>query len=244
MYKTLSKLVFPVQHVPNLFHDGNLFDNLSDVEVIERLTSMPNISVFMMVELLYYWVKISDYLLQNMTQIFTSKFLSRVPRRFVESFYVMEDLANLPKPFVSEDDTAVIVSEETTALQIVTTTKYYKFHFQHPATPQCENHTECGFMLKVTPCLKYKVGNYNIQLVIEESEYPADIHCHSEFISTAHMHLVMERYYELENIWRNMYISWKGRPEYIKKSSGAIWRVLCDNSRVRLVVYYDIREKK
>ena len=243
--KTLSKQV--VQDFPNLFNDGDLFDVLSDEEMIERLTSMPNISMFMMVELLGFWNEEGDYLKQNMTQLFTSKLLCRVPRIFVESFDENEDLVNLLvlQSFVSEDDTAVIVSEETTALQLVTTTNYYKFYFQHPATLQCENDTECGFTLKVTPCSKKETDTFNIQLVTEESEYPADIHCHSEVISAAHMHLVWEEYNELEKIWDNECISWFKKPEYSEERGGAVWGdALCDNSRARLVVYYDIRDKK
>ena len=130
--------------------------------------------------------------------------------------------------------------------QLVTTSDLYKLYFQHPAAPQCEKHTECGFMLKVTPSSKEEAGKFNIQLVTEESEYPADIHCHSEVISDAHMHLVMEFKY-LDNRWYTDYhfISWKGRPEY----SETIGYVICDgvaldNANVRLVVYYDIRNIK
>ena len=93
---------------------------------------MPNVSVFMIFELLTCFVVESDYLLQSMTQIFTSKLLCRVPRIFVQSFFetdCRDGLTDLPQSFVSEDDTAVIVCEETTALQLVTTTNYCKFYF-------------------------------------------------------------------------------------------------------------------
>ena len=241
--KTLSKQV--VQDFPNLFNDWDMFDVLSDEGKIERLTSMSNISMFMIVESLNFWIEESDNLKQNLTQIFTSKLLCRVPRIFVESFDENADLVNLPQSFVSEDDTAIIVSEETTALHLVTTTNYYKFYFQHPATPQCENDTECGFMCKVTPCSKKETDKFNIQLVTEESEYPADIHCHSEVISAAHMHLVLEKYFEAEKSWVNECISWFEKPEYREGRGGLVWGDwLCDNSRVKLVVYYDIRDKK
>ena len=64
-------------------------------------------------------------------------------------------LTYLPQSVISEDDTAVVVSTNTTLEQLVTTSELYKFYFQHPAAPLCEKHTECGFMLKVTPCIKY-----------------------------------------------------------------------------------------
>ena len=84
-----------------------------------------------------------------------------------------------------------------------------------------------------------------IQLVTEESEYPADIHCHSEVISAAHMHLVIEWNYG--GRWcTNLYFnSWRGRPEYNEEIGGVVWGgELYDNRAVRLVVYYDIRDSK
>ena len=184
--------------------------------------------------------------LQNITQIFASKSLCRVPSRFIKSFEKPYVLSKLPQSVISDDDTAVIVGTATTLQELVSTSDLYKLYFQHPAAPQCEKHTECGFMLKVTPSSKEEAGKFNIQLVTEESEYPAGIHCHSEVISAAHMHLVMEFHFT-DGRWCIDYhgISWKGRPEYSAERGG----VECDgvalvNSNVRLVVYYDISDIK
>ena len=106
-------------------------------------------------------------------------------------------------------------------------------------------------MLKVTPSSKEEAGKFNIQLVTEESWYPADIHCHSEVISAAHMHLVIE--WNCGGIWYtdSDINSWKGRPEYSAEIGYVVWDgVFCDdnilfgNIPVRLVVYYDIRDTK
>ena len=131
----------------------------------------------------------------------------------------------------------IVGTEITTLKELVTSLKFYKFYFKHPAAPQCKKDTDCGFMLKVCPCSKEDAGTFNIERVREE--YPADIHCHD--ISAAHMHLVVERYVECKGIWVNSYISWLGKPEY---SEGDVrWgSCLCDNRKVRLVVYYDIRD--
>ena len=102
---------------------------------------------------------------------------------------------------------------------IVTTSELYKFYFHHPAAPRCGKHAECGFVLKVTPRLKEEVCN--IVLDTEESQYTADIHCHSEVISAAHMHLVVEEY--CSGRWNNVCISWPGRPEYSKEIGGVVW---------------------
>ena len=245
--KTLSKQVVPVKDIPNLFHDRNVFKELSDEEKIWKLCSMPNISYFMIVEICFIMTVISDELrekiLQNITQIFANKSLCTLPSAFVQGFLCTDWLAKLPQSVISDDNTAVIIGSETTLVQLVNTSELYKFYFQHPAAPQCEKHTECGFMLKVTPCSKEEVGSFNIELVTEEREYPADIHCHSEVISAAHIHLVVEWYYS--GIWYNRCISWRGKPEYSEERGGVVWGgMLWNNCRVRLVVYYDIRDKK
>ena len=244
--KTLSKQVLPVKDIPTLFRDSNALKELSDEEIIWKLSSMPNISYFMIVEFCYLYLLPGerDKILQNITQIFANKSLCTLPSTFVQGFVTTDQLTKLPQSVLSDDDTAVIVGTETTLVQLVTTSELYKFHFQHPAAPQCEKHTECGFMLKVTPCSKDEVGSFNIELVTEESEYPADIHCHSEVISAAHMHLVVELYYS-NGRWYNTCISWGENPEYSEERGGVVWDgALCNNSRARLVVYYDIRDKK
>ena len=244
--KTVSQQVVPVKDIPNLFHDREVFEALSVQETIGRLSSMPNCSILMAFELgPYLNADVYDEVLQNIPQIFASKSICRVPTTFVQNAYFglfgRDYLTYLPQSVISEDDTAVVVSTNTTLEQLVTTSELYKFYFQHPADPLCEKHTECGFMLKVTPCLKYEVGNFNIQLVTEESEYPADIHCHSEVISAAHMHLVLEVH--CNGIWYNWHISWRGKPDYSVNKGGVVWGGrLCDDITARLVVYYDIRD--
>ena len=245
--RTLSKQVVPVKEIPNLFHDWKEFMGLSDEEMLQKLSSIPNISIFMVVELcnMYEFQSERDKVLQNITQIFASKSLCRVPSRFIQKFYRPVVLSKLPQSVLSEDDITVIVGTKTTLFnELVTTSELYKFYFQHPAALQCDKHTECGFMLKVTPCSKEEDGKYNIQLVTEESEYPADIHCHSEVISAAHMHLVIE--WDCGRWCTNTYCnSWRGRPEYSEERGGVVWGgVLLDNYAVRLDVYYDIRDSK
>ena len=238
--RTLSKQDVSVKDIPNLFHDDNVFNELSDEEKIQKLSTMPNISVFMIVDLfclIVFKANIVREVLQNITRT-----LCRVPSRFFETSSYDHVLYKLPKTFLSEDDTACIVGTESTEQKLVTTSELYKFYFQHPAAPLCEKHTECGFMLKVTPCSRWETGKFNIQLVTEESEYPADIHCHSEVISAAHMHLVVEY---CNDRWYNRCYSWRGKPEYREEKGGVVWGgMLCDDTIVRLVVYYDIRDIK
>ena len=245
--RTLSKQIVPLKEIPNLFHDWKEFNGMSDEEILQKLSSMQNISIFMVVELCYMYEiqSVRDKILQNITQIFASKSLCRVPSRFIQSFYKPGVLSKLPQSVISEDHITVIVGTTTLLKTLVTTAELYKFYFQHPTVPQCEKHRECGFMLQVTPCSKEEAGKFNIQLVTEESEYPADIHCHSEVISAAHMHLVIERNY-FGRWCTNLYCnSWRGRPEYSEEGGGVVWGgMLYDNYPVRLVVYYDIRDSK
>ena len=246
--QTVSKQVVPVKNIPNLFHDRKVFKALSVQEIIGRLSSMPNFSIFMAVELSpFLKIDVFDKVLQNIPQIFASKSICRVPTTFVQNVIAKIGLCwcdystYLPQSVISEDDTAVVVSTNTTLEQLVTTSELYKFYFQHPAAPLCEKHTECGFMLKVTPCSRLETGKFNIELVTEESEYPADILCHSEVISAAHMHLVVQRC--INDRWYNWDISWAGKPEYSEERGGVVWGgELCNNETARLVVYYDIRD--
>ena len=245
--RTLSKQIVPVKDIPNLFHDCEVFNGLSDEEILQKLSSMQNTSIFMVVELCYIskFKSVRGKVLQNITQIIASKSLCRVPSRFIQSFRKPDILSKLPQSVISEDDTAVIVGTKTLLKKLVTTSELYKLYFQHPAALQCDKHTECGFMLQVTPCSKEEDGKFNIQLVTEESEYPADIHCHSEVISAAHMHLVIELNYGGRWCTHSYFNSWRGRPEYSEERGGVEWGgVLCGNYPVRLVVYYDIRDSK
>ena len=245
--RTLSKQVVPVKEIPNLFHDFEVFKELSDDEILQKLSSMQNISILMVVELCYIiqFKGVRDKVLQNISQIFASKSLCRVPSRFIQSFRNPGVLSKLPQSVISEDGTAVIEGTETTLIRLLTTSELYKLYFQYPAAPQCEKHTECGFMLQLTPFSKEEAGKYNIQLVTEESEYPADIHCHSEVISAAHMHLVIEWDYCGRWCTNSCCNSWRGKPEYSEKRGGVEWGgVSCNNNLVRFVVYYDIRDSK
>ena len=243
--KTLSKQVVPVKYIPNIFHDWKVFYELSDEEKIQKLSSMPNISIFMVVELCYFMKvlrPLNDTFIPKITQIFASKSLCRVPSRFIQNFKMTVVSKKLHTSVISGDDTAVIVGTEISLRILVTTSELYKLYFQHPGAPQCKKQSECGFMLNVTPVSKEEAGKFDIQLVTEESEYPAGIHCHSEVISAAHMHLVVERYYN--GRWNNMLISWMGRPEYSLEEGGVEWGGMSENAKVRLVVYYDIRHTK
>ena len=243
--KTLRRRV--VGYIPNLFQDRELFDGLSGEEIIERISSVA-INSFMIIEM-FNFLSLGEHnkIQKNLAQIFASKLLCRVTGKFVRNFSRLDFSKIVPQSVISEDDTVVIMSKETTIERLISTSEFYKLYFKHPAAPQCENHAQCGFMLQVTPCSKEEAGRFNIELVSEESEYPADIHCHSEVISAAHMHLVVE-HLVIENLtmtgrWCNLYISWKRKPEYRDKIEDKVWGT-CNDSIVRLVVYYDVRDKK
>ena len=234
-----------VKDIPNLFHDWNLFKDLSNEKTLEILSSLPNISYFMIVELCDLLpIERARFLLQNLTQLCGTKSLCKVPRTFIQNYLWDQSLGYV----VSEDDTAVIVGTKTTVQQLLSTANLYKFYFRHPAAPHCEKDTECGFILKVTPYSREKTGRFDIELVTEG--YPADIHCHD--ISAAHMHLVVEYYSNIgfgcSGRWLIVRISWRGRPEYPENVTNYMieWgsMVFNRNSNARLVVYYDIRDRK
>ena len=239
--KADNKQVVLVRDIPNLFHNWEMFKiDMSVEEIIERMSCMPHITIFMAAELSKFYSSVHDNILQIITQICATKSLCRVPSTFLQSFFsraTRDKLTSLPQTIVSDDDTVVIVGTEITTLkELLNSAKFYKFYFKHPLAlaPRCEKDTECGFMLKITPCSMEEAGTFNIELVTEE--YPADIHYHE--ISAAHMHLVVEEYFN--NIWCSLGISWFGKPEYSER--GVKWGRWVNNRTVRLVVYYDIRD--
>merc|ERR1719454_2521762 len=101
-------------------------------------------------------------------------------------------LDNIPPSVVSDDDTAVLISEETTLRALVTTQKLYKFY--HPGTTQCNNTGQCGFLLKVTPVSAADPGSFNIELVTDVNQYPYDVHYHG-VVSGGDIHLSVEWYH-------------------------------------------------
>ena len=182
---------------------------------------MPNISVFMVLELCG-WLKICEPVVQYIAQDCVTKSMCRVPSTFIQSIYTTLSYPTLT--VVSEDETALIIDTETTMGQLTSTSELYKLYFQHPSAPQCE-----------------KTNSFNIELVTEESEYPAGIHCHSEVISAAHMHVVIQ--WSGSGRWNNMCISWRGKPEFIRYTIDWGGERIFDDSRVRLAVFYDIQDK-
>ena len=213
--KADNKQVVLVKDIPNLFHNREMFrNNMSVEEIIERLSSIPNITIFMVTELCNCYPSLRIHILQIITQICVTKSLCRVPSTFFQRVHwcaTSDTLTSLPQTVVSDHDTVVIVETETpTFKELVTFAKFYKFYFKHPLAPRCEKVTECGFMLKVTPCSMEEAGTFNIELVTEE--YPADIHFHE--ISGTHMHIVVEWYEEDAGTWYNLCFSWNGKPDY------------------------------
>ena len=75
--RTLSKQIVPVKEIPSLFHDFEVFNELSEDEILQKLSSMQNISILMVVELCYIiqFKGVRDKVLQNISQIFASKSL-------------------------------------------------------------------------------------------------------------------------------------------------------------------------
>ena len=238
--KADNKQVVLVKDMPNLFHNWEMFKiDMSVEEIIERMSCMPHITIFMAAELFKFYSSVHD----NILQIISYKYvlLNRCVEYPVHLFRVSSRVLHVINLLVYHRQlfqtmTLVIVGTEITTLkELVTSAKFYKFFFKHPLAPRCEKDTECGFMLKVCPCSKTDTGTFNIELVTEE--YPADIHYHE--ISAAHMHLAVEWYFN--NRWYNLCISWQGKPEYSER--GVEWGgSLCNNDRARLVVYYDIRD--
>ena len=76
--KADNKQVVLVKDIPNLFHSLEMFENMSVEEIIEILSSVPNITIFMVAKLSKFYSSVRDNILQIITQICAIKSLCRV----------------------------------------------------------------------------------------------------------------------------------------------------------------------
>ena len=83
--KADNKQVVLVKDIPNLFHNREMFNNMSVEEAIESITSVPNITLFMVAELCNWYSSVRANILQIIIQICATKSLCRVPSTFVQS---------------------------------------------------------------------------------------------------------------------------------------------------------------
>ena len=110
--KVDDKQVVLIKDIPNLFHNEEMFKIMSVEEILERLSSMPNITIFMVAELCNCYSSVPIHILQIITQIYATKSLCRVPSTLVPSLYwcdTRDIVTSLPQTVVSDDDTVVIV---------------------------------------------------------------------------------------------------------------------------------------
>ena len=207
------------QDFTNLFNDWRKYRDLPDDRLVEVLTSTPDISTFMLVELMNVFVHYKDhnkanYISKNISQICSSKSLSTAPHKFIHSFIKSDLLCkHLPQSVISDEDTIVAVSNVITAEQLLTSPQYYKLYLESPASNLCNRPGKCGFILKVTPFSEEDDTKFNIQLVTDDREYTQDIiHCHCDVLCAANMHLTVETCYS--GVSYNRWVSWRGRPVY------------------------------
>ena len=135
--RTLSKQIVAVKVIPNLFHDWKEFIGLSDEEILQKLSSMQNISIFMVVELCYMheFEGVRDKVLQNITQIFAFKSLCRVPSRFIQSFRNPDVLSKLPQSVISEVIMTLPKKRFISAtMRLCFKLKYSQWEEQHPTS--------------------------------------------------------------------------------------------------------------
>ena len=126
-----------IRNFPNLYHDKRVLQELSDEELIVALNSMPNISIFLLVELVYVFLRVklhskASKIKDKLLQMCLSKSLCRIPTIFVAQFHRPDLLKELPHAVISDDDSVIAISTETTATHLFTTPAYYKLFFKQP----------------------------------------------------------------------------------------------------------------
>ena len=67
----------------------------------------------------------------------------------------------------------------------------FAFHFKHPNTSDCCLSGKCGFLLKCTPDMKSgEPHKFEVNLCLDQEEYPEGLHIHPEFVKANKIHLV------------------------------------------------------
>ena len=174
----------------------------------------------------------------------------RVHHLFVDKIQNVHDCNYLKSvlwqfvPRHNDKDLFYLLSAETTFNELITTKNLYKFKFHHPLATQCTDVSECGFVLKVTPLTAEDPDSFNIELLV--NIYPPNIHCHPEILNVDEMHVVVEYYRDTfhNEGWRNMYVSWAGKPTFAYNKiwwAKNEWLDIDSKTRVRLAVYYTVK---
>ena len=238
--------------IPNLFHDA---DSLIFQDDFSWLTSM---NLYMVLELILYFSidKPVDHgitIIKDITENSPPQSW-RVHHIFVDQIQNLNNcnrLRHVISQFRRQNDNELfyLLSAETTFNELITTESFYKFKFHHPLATQCTAVSECGFILEVNPIRDFDQGNYfNIELFVDNDNYPPNMHCHPEVVDVDEMHVVVE-YYRVKypsNQWMNMYVSWAGKPHEVDNGANIRWgKTECLDidlkTRVRLAVYYTVR---
>ena len=247
-----SKVAVPYITLPNLFHDSVQWDWDLQVQVDELIAESGAVScnLYMVIETLdCYGIIFNPNIIHILQTLIREKGWSPVHYRFLgpESYTnVSEDLMmNCPTIFAGANSPNIVrvVAEPVMGIfRFITTSAIYRFDMKLPGAASCDMKSKCGFLIEVTGCSREAPEQFDIKLILNKDKYPTDLHCHE--ISADRMHLVLEEQSNFNNnLWRNKYISWKGKPGY-KQYNIVLWGgwscTVNGKKPVRLVAYYTV----
>ena len=137
----------------------------------------------------------------------------------------------------------LLVSQESKPVwNIMTSSATYTFHLCQEQP--CNKASKCGFLIEITGMSEEDPERFDVKLVLDIDKYPDNLHFHDD-VCADRMHLVLEKYDEYENTWRQIDLSWAGKPSFQYDCDGELevsWGGYSfrsdDEVLTRLVVYY------
>ena len=113
-------------------------------------------------------------------------------------------------------------SSEYTAEEFFSTNHSIKFKYKQDFITKCRQKGDCGFILQVTASTGKQDDSFNIQLVIDPSLYPADIHFHQESLKLVdNLHLALDLVAHNDQVFRDRSVTWYGKP--CRDGTGRYW---------------------
>ena len=113
-------------------------------------------------------------------------------------------------------------SSEYTAEEFFSTNHSIKFKYKQDFITKCRQKGDCGFILQVTASTGKQDDSFNIQLVIDPSLYPADIHFHQESLKLVdNLHFALDLVAHNDQVFRDRSVTWYGKP--CRDGTGRYW---------------------
>ena len=233
----VKKKSVTVSNIPHLFHDisGRKDSLKADVDELLHYASHTYTieNMYMLIDLVSVVLFSSEsekwdssikknYLLTNLKKLQKMRGLGTVHPFFIHRLqHALPDdfrSAVLESSLVSTANSDFRSHEKYLLLhRFVNSASDYRIYY-HDTKTKCDNRTQCGFILRVTPVVKDNDNSFNIELLTDPMDYPSDIHIHDDIIKPDNIYITIDEYGERRN---TLLTSWMGKPKGVDYST--IW---------------------